>query len=144
MNRHFRSQVRLSGDGKLTRNRANSNFHPQTANVILAPICDFVWRSAALTRSQFSWQRRFDVILRGAWGYNPVGHHISNFLCITAVPEGLQGVVVPLNFTYHFTLRTIEKRSRKRRNFCSLFENEKERERGSNLRRQCQQARLGV
>ena len=39
MNSHFRSQVRLSGDGKLTRNRANSNFHPQSAIVILAPIC---------------------------------------------------------------------------------------------------------
>ena len=38
MNRHFRSQVRLSCDGKLTRNRANSNFHPQLAIVILAPI----------------------------------------------------------------------------------------------------------
>ena len=38
MNRHFRSQVRLSCDGKLTRNRANSNFHPQPAIVILAPI----------------------------------------------------------------------------------------------------------
>ena len=41
MNRHFRSQVRLSCDGKLTRNRANSNFHPQSAIVILAPICFF-------------------------------------------------------------------------------------------------------
>ena len=40
MNRHFRSQVRLSCDGKLTRNRANSNFHPQPAIVILAAICD--------------------------------------------------------------------------------------------------------
>ena len=39
MNRHFRSQVRLSCDGKLTRNRANSNFHPQPAIVVLAPIC---------------------------------------------------------------------------------------------------------
>ena len=39
MNFHFRSQVRFSGDGKLTRNRANSNFHPQPAIVILAPIC---------------------------------------------------------------------------------------------------------
>ena len=38
MNRHFRSQVRFSCDGKLTRNRANSNFHPQPAIVILAPI----------------------------------------------------------------------------------------------------------
>ena len=38
MNRHFRSQVRLSCDGKLTRNRAKSNFHPQPAIVILAPI----------------------------------------------------------------------------------------------------------
>ena len=38
MNSHFRSQVRLSCDGKFTRNRANSNFHPQSANVILAPI----------------------------------------------------------------------------------------------------------
>ena len=31
--------MRLSCDGKLTRNRANSNFHPQPAIVILAPIC---------------------------------------------------------------------------------------------------------
>ena len=40
MNSHFCSQVRLSCDGKLTRNRANSNFHPQSAIVILAPICE--------------------------------------------------------------------------------------------------------
>ena len=39
MNRHFRSQVRLSCDGKLTRNCANSNFRPQPAIVIIAPIC---------------------------------------------------------------------------------------------------------
>ena len=38
MNSHFRSQVRLSCDGKLTRNHADSNFHPQSAIVILAPI----------------------------------------------------------------------------------------------------------
>ena len=40
-------------------------------------LVDFVWRSPALTRSRFSWQRRFDVILRGAWGCNLIGRHIS-------------------------------------------------------------------
>ena len=39
-------------------------------------LLDFVWRSPALTRSRFSWQRRFDVILRGAWGCNSIGRHI--------------------------------------------------------------------
>ena len=43
MNSHFRSQVRLSCDGKFTRNRANSSFHPQSAIVILAPI----WEKAS-------------------------------------------------------------------------------------------------
>ena len=43
MKSHFRSQVRLSCDGKLTRNRANSNFHPQSAIVILAPIWTKWW-----------------------------------------------------------------------------------------------------
>ena len=46
MNSHFRSQVRLSCDGKFTRNRANSNFHPQSAIVILAPI----WSTLGETR----------------------------------------------------------------------------------------------
>ena len=35
---HLCSQVRLSCDGKLTRNRTNSNFHTKSAIVILAPI----------------------------------------------------------------------------------------------------------
>ena len=41
MNSHFRSLVRLSCDGKLTRNCSNSNFHPQSAIVIFAPIDEF-------------------------------------------------------------------------------------------------------
>ena len=40
-------------------------------------LLDFVWRSPALTRSRFSWQRRFNVILRGTWGCNPISRHIS-------------------------------------------------------------------
>ena len=53
MNRHFRSQVRLSCNGKLTRNRANSNFHPQPAIVILAPIWSFLSAWWAAKRGYF-------------------------------------------------------------------------------------------
>ena len=54
MNRHFRLQVRLSCDGKLTRNRANSNFNPQPAIVILAPICIFHYCIAENFRQKFN------------------------------------------------------------------------------------------
>ena len=47
MNNHFLSQVRLSCDDKFTPNRANSNFHLQSAIVILAPICR-IWHSDSL------------------------------------------------------------------------------------------------
>ena len=54
MNRHFRSQVRLSCDGKLTRNRANSNFHPQPAIVIIAPICRFSGETVTRNRDEIT------------------------------------------------------------------------------------------
>ena len=55
-------------------------------------LLDFVGRSPARTRSWFSWQRWFDVILRGREGAIPSVAIFLNVLCITAVVRGGGGV----------------------------------------------------
>ena len=76
MNRHFRSQVPLSCDGKLTRNRANSNFHPQPAIVILAPIWSTGEENSVtgtLKHGKSSVARSGGVVLRWSSGYGAGG-----------------------------------------------------------------------
>ena len=88
MNRHFRSQVRLSCDGKLTRNRANSNFHRQSAIVILSPICTlhlhyFIHRVRQNCQTNhFPFQReRFLVSFSKFWIWKTVDLMMSHDFC---------------------------------------------------------------
>ena len=85
MNRHFRSQVRLSCDGKLTRNRANSNFHPQPAIVILAPICSsqFVFELVSRDCQPHSHFSCLSLFLHHSTSlfYSTISLHPAHFIC---------------------------------------------------------------
>ena len=115
MNRHFRSQVRLSCDGKLTRNRANSNFHTQPAIVILAPKCSDVINDKTLIPTNVvytthDWHDTRDAVRLIVMSGGIVGRDFKTFQRATPSSVGRSGI--DRSWPTNWRWRCTSKRSR--------------------------------
>ena len=128
MNSHLRSQVRLSCDGKFNRNRANSNFHTQSAIVILAPIIMTSAPSRSCWTKPSTLPRTLGMVSHGSslsfandehWFQAGMGQDPSTSSCSLVQPQPMQmtliqgpgwpgnGRLLKLNSLFHWSQRTL-------------------------------------